>query len=177
MASDEELMQGASRGDMAAFGELVRRHQRLAWNMAWRMMGDAAEAEDAAQEAFLKILDAAPRYRPLASFRTYLCRVVTRLCLDRMEKKRPHYVERPRESSSPELGPPERLMQQESAEAVRRALDALPPRQRAALVLRHFEDMSYLQIADAMRVSEKSVERLLARGRHALQRRLSDAGR
>ena len=170
-------MGAAATGDMAAFGELVRRHQRTAWSTAWRMLGDAAEAEDAAQEAFLKILDAAPRYRPLASFRTYLCRVVTRLCLDRMEKKRPRYVDRPRETSSPEPGPPERLAQQESAEAVRRALDALPPRQRAALVLRHFEDLTYRQIADAMRVSEKSVERLLARGREALQRRLGDDGR
>ena len=84
MASDEELMQAASGGDMEAFGKLVRRHERSAWNAAWRLLGDATEAEDAAQDAFLKILDAAPRYRPTASFRKYLYRVVTRLCLNRM---------------------------------------------------------------------------------------------
>jgi RNA polymerase sigma-70 factor (ECF subfamily) len=154
----------------------VRRYERLAWNAAWRLLGDATEAEDAAQDAFLRILDAAPRYRPTASFRTYLYLVVTRLCLDRMEKKRPHYVGQPPVSASAEPGPTDALAQREAADAVRRALDALPARQRAALILRHYEDLSYLEIAGAMDTSVKSVERLLARGREALQRRLEKPG-
>jgi len=173
MPSDEHLMQAVAAGDTDAFGELVRCHQRSAWNAAWRLLDDAAEAEDAAQDAFLKILDAAPRYRPTASFRTYLYRVVTRLCLDRLQKKRPHYVDRLPVSASAELGPPDALVQREAAAAVRRALDTLPPRQRAALVLRHYEDLSYQQIAEAMNASVKSVERLLARAREALQGRLA----
>ena len=175
MPSDEHLMQAVAVGDTDAFGELVRRHQRSAWNAAWRLLGDATEAEDAAQDAFLKILDAAPRYRPTASFRTYLYRVVTRLCLNRMEKKRPHYVDRLPVSPSADPGPPETLAQRESADAVRRALDALPPRQRAALILRHYEDMSYQEIAEAMDTSVKSVERLLGRGREGLQRLLDES--
>ena len=174
MASDEELMQAASGGDMEAFGKLVRRHERSAWSAAWRLLGDATEAEDAAQDAFLKILDAAPRYRPTASFRTYLYRVMTRLCLNRMEKKRPHYVDRLPVSPSADPGPPETLALRESADAVRRALDALPPRQRAALILRHYEDMSYQEIAEVMDTSVKSVERLLGRGREGLQRLLEE---
>jgi RNA polymerase sigma-70 factor (ECF subfamily) len=172
MASDEELMQAAAGGDMDAFADLVRRHQRSAWNAAWRLLDDAAEAEDAAQDAFLKILDAAPRYRPRASFRTYLYRVVTRLCLDRMEKKRPRYVDQLPATPSAGLGPPETLARRESADAVRRALDALPARQRAAVVLRHYEGLSYQEIAEAMGVSVKSVERLLARARESLADRL-----
>ena len=172
MANDEELMLAVARGDLEAFGELVRRHQRSAWNAAWRMLGDAAEAEDAAQDAFLKILDAAPRYRPTASFRTYLYRVITRLCLDRLEKKRPQYMDRLPAAPSTDPGPPETLARQEAGEAVRRALDTLPPRQRAALVLRHYEELSYQEIADAMGTSVKSVERLLGRAREALQGRL-----
>ena len=176
MASDEELMQAASGGNMDAFGELVRRHQRSAWNAAWRLLGDASEAEDAAQDAFLKILDAAPRYRPTASFRTYLYRVVTRLCLDRIAKKRPRYVARLPASPSADPSPPDILARRESADSVRRALDTLPPRQRAALILRHYEGLSYQEIAGAMDTSVKSVERLLARGRDALQGRLDEPG-
>jgi len=159
---------------MTAFGELVRRHQTSAWRAAYRLLGDAAEAEDAAQDAFLKILDAAPRYRPTASFRTYLYCVVTRLCLDRLQKKRPIYVDRlpPRASDDP--GPPDVLARQEQEKAIRRALDALPARQRAALILRHFEDLSYQEIADAMDASVKAVERLLARARDALQASLKE---
>lgn len=177
MASDEELMQAASGGDMDAFGELVRRHELSAWNAAWRLLGDATEAEDAAQDAFLKILDAAPRYRPTASFRTYLYRVVTRLCLNRMEKKRPHYVDRlpVSVSVSTDPGPVETLARRETADAVRRALDALPPRQRAALILRYYEDMSYREIAEVMDTTVKSVERLLGRGREGLQHRLEES--
>src|SRR5437016_5065560 len=91
--SDEDLMVAASAGDTDAFGELVERHQGSAWNAAYRFLGDAAEAEDIAQEAFLKILDAAPRYQPSARFRTYLYRVVTRLCLDHAGKKKPFYTQ------------------------------------------------------------------------------------
>jgi len=167
-------MRAAADGDMDAFSELVRRHQRSAWNAAWRLLGDAAEAEDAAQGAFLKILAAAPRYRPTALFRTYLYRVVTRLCLDRLEKKRPRYVDRLPASPSADPDPPETLARRESAEAVRQALDALPSRQRAAVILRHYEDLSYREIAEAMNTSVKSVERLLARARAALRRLLDE---
>ena len=166
--TDEDLMLAVASGDLDAFGELVRRHQRSAWNVAWRMLQDPTEAEDAAQDAFVKILNAAPRYRPTASFRTYLYRVIGRLCLDRLRKKHPIYMDRLPPSVSEDPGPPEQIGRQEIAADVRRALNALPPRQRMALVLRHFEEMSYKEIAEAMDTSVKSVERLLSRGRNEL---------
>src|SRR5438874_2262466 len=86
---DEALMLAVSRGDRAAFEQLVLRHEAAAWGAAYRFLGDPAEAEDIAQEAFLKILAAAPHYRPTAKFRTYLYRVVVRLCLDHEQKRRP----------------------------------------------------------------------------------------
>ncbi len=172
--SDEDLMLAVANGNMDAFGELVRRHQRSAWNVAWRMLQDPTEAEDAAQDAFLKIFEAAPRYRPNASFRTYLYRVVSRLCLDRLRKKHPIYTDRLPPSVSAEPGPPEQIGRQETAADVRQALDALPPRQRMALVLRHFEELSYKEIAEAMDTSVKSVERLLSRGRKELAEALDN---
>ena len=84
---DTILMVRAAAGDLAAFENLVRRNQAAAWALAWRVLRDATEAEDVVQEAFLRIYKAASRYEPTARFRTYLYSVITRLCLDRAEKK------------------------------------------------------------------------------------------
>lgn len=174
MPTDEELMQAVARGDLSAFEQVVLRHQREAWNAAYRFLGDAAEAEDVAQEAFLKILEAAPRYRPTASFRTYLYRVVTNLCIDRAERKRPLLP-----GSLPDLvshapSPADAFAAQERQEAIRAALDTIPPRQKAAIVLRHFEDLPIQEIALIMDITPKAVERLLARARSAMEERLKD---
>src|SRR5437867_974093 len=90
-ASDEELMLAAGRGALSAFEQLVLRYQSVAWNAAYRFVGDSAEAEDIAQEAFLRVWARADRYRPTALFRTYFYRVLTRICLDHSSKKKPRY--------------------------------------------------------------------------------------
>ena len=171
--TDEERLLAAGRGDREAFRELVSAHQRSAWNVAFRFLRDRAEAEDVAQEAFLRIYSAAPRYRPTARFRTYLYRVVTRLCIDRAEKKRPEYTDELPNVAHPSPGPGEDLAARERATEVRNALDALPPNQRMAIILKHYENLSYAEIAQAMGVSPKAVEGLLGRARSALQLRLA----
>lgn len=174
MPTDEELMLAARSGDLGAFEQLVLRHQQSAWNAAYRFAGDAAEAEDVAQEAFLKILNAAPHYRPTASFRTYLYRVVTRLCLDRVRKKHPAYTEDHNEVTAREPSALENLIKDEQSRAVRTALDSLPPAQRMAAVLRYYEGLSYAEIAVAMENTQKGIERLLARARATLEAGLQD---
>jgi RNA polymerase sigma-70 factor (ECF subfamily) len=165
MPSDEALMLDAGRGDMAAFETLVTRHERTALSIAYRFLGDRMEAEDVAQEAFLRLLESAKRYKPTASFRTYLYAIVARLCCDRARRRMPVCVADPPE---PEIhAPPEDELaaRRERDRAVRTALDRLPPRQRLAIVLRHYEGLDYGGIAAAMGVSAKAVERLLARAR------------
>jgi RNA polymerase sigma-70 factor, ECF subfamily len=163
-ASSEQLMLSVARGDRAAFNELVLRHQESAWTIAYRFLCDRIEAEDIVQTAFLKILEGAPRYQPTAEFSTYLCRVVTRLCMDFVKKKKPFPFEtlhdRPDLSQKPTHG--------EEDMEVRKALDALPPHQRMAAVLRYYEDLNYRQIADSMEITEKAVEGLLDRARKTL---------
>lgn len=94
MRSDEELMSDVAEGDLVAFEQLVRRHQASAWNAAFHLLGNVHAAEDISQEAFLRILRAAPRYRPTAAFRTYLYRIVTRLCRDRHRRSSPFFGDR-----------------------------------------------------------------------------------
>ncbi len=166
--SNEELMLSVRDGDLHAFDQLVLRHQSAAWGVAYRYLGDADEAEDMVQEAFLRILDAAERYRPTAAFRTYLYRVLTRLCIDHTRKKRPWPTDKLPEIPAPGLTPSERIERAETDAAIQNALDALPPRYRMAIVLRYFEGLSGAEIAEAMKTTPKAVERLLARARERL---------
>ncbi|MBI5444725.1 MAG: sigma-70 family RNA polymerase sigma factor [Deltaproteobacteria bacterium] len=166
-------MLAVGTGDMDAFRDLVLAHQRHAWSVAFRFLRDPAEAEDVVQEAFLKIFEAAPRYRPTASFRTYLYQVVSRLCIDRAEKKHPDYTDELPDLPDPAPSPAEALGLRQEAGEVRLALLALPPNQRMALVLKHYEGLSYTEIAQAMGTSAKAVEGLLGRARATLQARLA----
>jgi RNA polymerase sigma-70 factor (ECF subfamily) len=171
---DEDLMLAVRAGDREAFGRLVLRHQQAAWGACYRFVGDPAEAEDLAQQAFLKILEAADRYEPSASFRTYLYRVVTRLCLDYREKRRPTVGEALSGAQAAVPGPPEAAVERERGEAVREALLELPVRQRLAVILRYSEGLSLRDVAGAMEATEKAVEHLQSRSRETLAGRLGE---
>lgn len=170
--SDEELMLNVRDGDLAAFEQIVLQHQPEAWRVAYRFTGDAAEAEDLAQEAFLRILDAAGRYEPTATFRTYFYRVLTRLCIDYRRKKRPIPSDSVALRADGQASPAELAEQHDRDGLIQAALDALPADYRMAVVLRYFEGLGGAEIAEAMGKSVKAVERLLARAREALKSRL-----
>jgi RNA polymerase sigma-70 factor (ECF subfamily) len=172
-AGDEQLMQAVAEGDLDAFEEIVLRYRQHAWSTAYRFLGDAMDAEDVAQEAFLKILEASPRYRPTATFRTYLYHVLTRLCIDRIRKNQPALADDLSNVPDSSISPAEQLMEREQGKQVCEALDTLPPNQKAAIILRHYEGLSYKEIARVLSVTPKSVERLISRARTALQSRLA----
>ena len=172
MPSDEELMLAVARGDLSAFGQLVTRHQRSAWSAAYRFLGNTADAEDIGQEAFLRILDSADRYQPTASFRTYLYRIVTRLCFDLTRRKRFRRHQQLPDLAANDPSPEGVSILDERAAAVRKAIDSLPAAQRMAVVLRYYEDLGYREIAVVLSTTDKGVERLLARARASLEERL-----
>lgn len=173
-ADENELMRATARGDLRAFGEIVRRHQSWAWRVAHRFLDDEAEAADMVQNAFLRLLDAAARYRHESNFKGYLSRIVTRLCLDHAKKKKPVYTETVPDVADPAPDGPELLLRKETARAVRAALDGLAPTQRMAVILRYYEEMGYADMATALDTTPKGVERLLARARERLKPLLSD---
>ena len=170
---DEELMGAVAEGDLGAFETLVLHHRHRAWNVAYRFLRDAMEAEDVAQEAFIRVLDAAPRYRPTAAFRTWFYRIVVRLCIDRSRKARPVSAADPPEVADRSPDPAESLMSRQMQAALIEALRGLPGRQRAAVILKHYEGLSYLEIAKALDLSPKAVEGLLSRARETLRIRLT----
>lgn len=170
--SDEDLIAAVAAGDLGAFDELVVRHQRFVWGVAYRFLGDPAMAEDMAQEAFLKLLEAAPRYRPAAGFRTYLYRIVNRICIDETRKKRPVPAAAVPERPDDSAGPAAAFAARERDAEIRRAMDGLAPRQRMAVILKYYEGASYADIAAAMGITVKAVERLLDHARTALRSRL-----
>ena len=175
MITDEALMRAVAEGDMEAFDTLVGRHQQAAWSTAFRFLRNEADARDIVQSAFLKLLEAAPRYRPTAAFKTFLTCIVTRLCMDWAGKKRPVTMAVLPEAPDPSPSQ-EQIMQDDGlAVAVRGALSALPSSQRMALILHHYEELTYAEIGNAMDLTPKAVERLIARGRETLRETLEGA--
>jgi RNA polymerase sigma-70 factor (ECF subfamily) len=174
MPSDEELLLAVGKGDLAAFEQLVVRHQASAWHLAYRFLGDRSYAEDIAQEAFLRVLENAGRWRPTARFRTYLYQIIARLCRDFVQKKSPEISDRLGDTADVEPSPDELLVADEQRRFVRDAIAALPPNQRTAVILRYYHNLGYEEIAAALGTTVKGAERLLARGRATLRARLGD---
>lgn len=172
---DAELMAALARGETAALGELVRRHQDKARALAFRMLGRWDLADDVAQEAFLRVWRAAPRYRPEAKLTTWLYRIVVNLCHDRHRRAARALAPLTDDVPEPAAEPtPDPLEADERAVRVRRALDALPERQRAAVVLHRYEGLSHREVAEALGATEKAVESLIVRAYAKLRRELAD---
>lgn len=161
-------MEQARLGERAAFGELVRRHTRDAYRVAVRFLGDPSEAEDLVQASFLKILERLDGYQARGCFPAYLRTVVARTCLDWKAKRRPHPSAELDLRPSPPVDPGARQSLREEEGRVQAALDRLPPRQRLAMILRHYGECSYSSVAEVMEESPKAVENLLRRAREAL---------
>jgi RNA polymerase sigma-70 factor (ECF subfamily) len=170
--SDEALMARVARGDEPAFRVLSRRHVPAMVALARRILGNAAEAEDVAQEAMLRVWTHAPRWQPLAQFRTWLTRVVVNLCLDRKRRASWVALEAAGEIVDPTPGAGEKSEADERERLLAAAIQELPARQRTAIVLTYTEGMSNAQVAESLGTSVSAVETLLIRGKQNLRRAL-----
>ncbi|HDR00338.1 MAG TPA: RNA polymerase sigma factor [candidate division WOR-3 bacterium] len=176
-ADDRELVRAAQAGGLSAFEELVRRHQRPLFGYLYRMCGNPAEAEELAQQAFVRAWGGIGRFRGEASFKTWLYRIATNLCINRATRRKPT-VELPESLPAPEASEPaESYARARRVAAVRAALEQLPADQRAALVLVEYEEMSYREAARALRRSVRAVDSLIFRARQNLRRLLEPARR
>jgi RNA polymerase sigma-70 factor (ECF subfamily) len=167
--SDEALMARIARGDEPAFQMLARRHLPGMLGLARRILGNAADAEDVAQEAMLRVWTHAPRWQPLAAFRTWLTRVVVNLCLDRKRRAPWVALEAAGEIVDPAPGAGEKAERDEREHMLAAAIATLPARQRAAIVLTYGDGMSNAQVAEILGTSVSAVETLLVRGKQNLR--------
>ena len=166
---DDALMTLYANGDNTAASVLASRHTSRVLALAFRMLNDAAEAEDVAQEAMMRLWKIAPEWRlGEAKVSTWLYKVASNLCLDRLRKTRNTALDDIPEPEDDAPSVEEAMLQQARAASLQEALDALPARQRLAVTLRHIEELSNPEIASVMEISVEAVESLVSRGKRAL---------
>ncbi len=172
--ADAALMARVGAGDSAACRILMDAHLGRIHGYAWRMLGDAGEADDVAQECFLRLWRQARAWRAEARLGTWLHRVAHNLCIDRLRRRRPGTVEDPPDLPDPAPGPAGERQRAQVARAVGAALGELPERQRAAITLVHYQELGNIEAAAIMGVSVEALESLLSRGRRGLRAALGD---
>lgn len=180
-AEDVRLMLLVSAGDMAAFEQLVERHQTLVAGTVGRMLGSNADVEDVAQQVFVRVWKSAKRYEPRAKFTTWLLKITRNLVFNEMRRRKRHALTplQP-ESEGEEIqlkdehgqAPDASLLEGELQGAIEAAIGELPESQRMAVVLRRYEELSYEEIANVLDQSVPAVKSLLFRARTELRERL-----
>lgn len=172
---DEDLVRRVGEGDPAAIQAMVARKLPRMLSLAQRMLGDAAEAEDVAQEAMLRAWRQAPRWTPgQAKFDTWLHRVGLNLCYDRLRRRREVATDAMPDRIDDGPAPDRGLLAAETGARVEAALARLPERQREAIVLCHYQELGNIEAAALMEISVEALESLLSRGRRALRTALAD---
>lgn len=170
------------RGDSAAFEALVERHQHSVVGTVAKMLGGDSDAEDIAQQVFLRVWKSASRYEPSAKFTTWLMTITRNLVFNEMRRRKrsllvPMAVEReggaplqfPDESAPP---PSELLLDEELNRAIEEAMASLPEPQRMALVLRRYQEMPYEEIAQVLGITVPAVKSIIFRARAVLREKL-----
>ena len=180
-AEDIRLMELVGAGDEKAFEQLVERHQRLVIGTVGRMLATGSDAEDIAQQVFVRVWKNAKRYEPRAKFTTWLLKITRNLVFNEL-RRRSRHPQVPLQSESEEeerplkdehaVAPDASLLEHELQEAVDAAIAELPETQRMAVILRRYEELSYEEIAEALDQSVSAVKSLLFRARTELRQSL-----
>jgi RNA polymerase sigma-70 factor (ECF subfamily) len=180
-SDDEKLWIGRARqGDDDAFTQLVEAYQRPVFNLCYRMLGDPIEAEDAAQETFIRAYTRLGSYDPERKFSSWLLAIASHYCIDRLRRQRFGLVSwddlppwRWLSDSNPE--PEEAALHQETQRHVRELLDRLPPDYKAAVILRYWHELSYEEIAQALDSTLPAIKSRLFRARQMLAQAATQA--
>ncbi len=175
--TDRDLALRVRRGEAEAFGELVRRYQTSVFNVCYRLLGERQEAEDLAQEAFIRAYQRFDTFDADRPFGPWVRRVAVNACFNRLEQAAPagELFPAPLDEERDEDfagGPEIRQEQIEQAETLRAAIQTLPPRYRAVIELRHFQEMNYAEIAATLNIPVSDVKSHLFRARKILAEKL-----
>jgi RNA polymerase sigma-70 factor (ECF subfamily) len=181
---DLALMKRIKTGDTDAFQELVEIHQHRVIGTVAKMLGDDTEAEDVAQQVFVRVWRSAARYEPTAKFTTWLFKITRNLVFNEMRRRKRHVTvsldqprdtddERPLQAADHSSKAPDTaVLDEEMMGAIQRAIEELPETQRMAIVLRRYEETPYEEIAEILELSVPAVKSLLFRARTELREKL-----
>lgn len=183
--TDEDLVAAVLRGERERFGDLVDRYQSRLVNYLFRLLRNVEDAHELAQEVFIKVYQALDRYDPRYKFSTWIFRVAQNAAIDQIRKRRVYFLSldgredrdgEPREWElpSPDRGPYGHLRNTERGRAIQEAIDSLPWEHRELIVLRHFGELSYDEIAAAKEMPLGTVKNKLFRARQMLKEKLGD---
>jgi RNA polymerase sigma-70 factor (ECF subfamily) len=177
-SSDQEALQQqlveACKGDAEAFARLVEQYQAAVYNLCYRMLGNANDAEDAAQETFLRAFKGLHRYDHRRKFSTWLLSIASHYCIDQLRKRRLFTLSldaMPNFLVDGTIGPEASLITQEKQQQVQVLLQTLNAKDKVAVVLRYWYDFSYDEIAEVLSLSNSAVKSRLHRARRALAQR------
>ncbi len=184
LEDEEGLLAAARKGDRAAFGVLVRAHQRRAYAAAYGIVGNREDALELAQEAFARAFRAMGRFKPGMPFYPWLYQIVRNTCLNHLKRRRRRgeqsledLVESGFDARDPSPGPGEAAERNDLRESIAAAMSRLSPEHREILRLRHFMELSYSEIAACLRVPEGTVMSRLHAARKSLRRVLEQQDR
>ena len=183
MDPDTELMLKFAKGDISAFEQILNKYKKRIVNFAYRFIQDQEEAEDIAQEVFLKVHLSARKYKPKAKLLTWLFRITANLCLNKLRGQNHFQILSLNETSHGAIAkaiqdigsgsPYSNLVKNELTHIVRKAINSLPPRQRMAVILQRYESLSYREISKILGCSRAAVDSLLQRAKQSLRKDLS----
>jgi RNA polymerase sigma-70 factor, ECF subfamily len=169
---ESEWLKDAKRGDQAAFGRLIEVYQTPVYNLCYRMLSSANDAEDAAQETFIRAYHGLSRYDIQRSFSTWLLSIAAHYCIDQIRRRRftvMSFEELPAfDPPDLEPGPERTLVAKEKQQQVQALLESLNPQDRAAVVMRYWYDFSYEEIGESLSLTVSAVKSRLHRARREL---------
>jgi RNA polymerase sigma-70 factor, ECF subfamily len=180
MYSDQELVSMAMSGDEQAFAEIIELYQHSVYNLTYRMLNDAREAEDAAQETFLRAYRNLHRYDSNRSFKTWLLSIASNYCIDLIRRWRKlswlsiDDLLPSLELTSPEPTPEDMTIRKERQNTLQNLLEKLAPDYRAAVVMYYWYDMPCQEIAEALNTSESAIKSRLFRARQTMADQLRE---
>lgn len=179
MNEEQVWLQQARKGDKAAFGRLIEAYQGPVFNLAYRMLNNAGEAEEAAQEAFIRAYTRLDTYNPSHKFSTWILSITSNYCIDVIRKRRAQLLSideplppHPALQTQNSKGPEAQVLMSEQQALVQSLLQQLPEDYREAVVLRYWHDLSYEEIAEMMDTTVSAIKSRLFRAR----RQLAEAG-
>jgi len=180
---EAHLVRLSLKGDQQAFAEIVRLYQEKLYHMAYRMLGNRQEAEDVVQDAFLRVHHHMERYDEKLKFSTWIYRIATNLCIDRLRKRKPSYSldAQPTDHEgldgysmipSDNRTPESEVLLSETQRIIHEAIATLPVKYKTVMVLRYLQEMSLQEIGDVLGMPVTTVKTRVHRGREFLRKKL-----